>query len=59
VADLLGGGEVGMKNGSIVDMKLVAERSSQADGAAQGFGPVSAQRQPAAQQGRPPPPPRK
>jgi hypothetical protein len=59
MSDLVAGGEVGLKNGSIVDLKLVADRSSQADGAVHGFAPLQAQGQvqPAAQQVRPPPPP--
>jgi tetratricopeptide (TPR) repeat protein len=55
VADLLNGGEVKLGDRSIVEMKLVAERSGQADGALQGFVPVG---QPGAAPPRPPPQPR-
>jgi hypothetical protein len=40
MADLVGGGEVGIGDHSVVEMRLVAERSSLADGSVQGFGPL-------------------
>lgn len=43
MADLLAGGELGLSDRSLVELKLVAERSAQADGAVQGFAPVGRQ----------------
>jgi hypothetical protein len=56
--DLVSGGEVKLGDHSIVEMKLVAERSSQADGAVQGFAAV-AQSAVVPASTRPPPPVRK
>lgn len=47
-ADLLAGGELGLTDRSVVELKLVAERSGQADGAVQGFAPLGQGIQPAA-----------
>jgi tetratricopeptide (TPR) repeat protein len=61
-ADLLSGGEVGLTDRAVVELKVVAERSGQADGAVQGFAPVGQPAQPAAAPARtqpPPPPPRR
>jgi hypothetical protein len=48
MADLLAGGELGLADGAVVDLRLVAERSSQGDGAVQGLAPVGATTRPAA-----------
>jgi tetratricopeptide (TPR) repeat protein len=60
MADLLNGGELGVSDRSVVELKLVAERSGQADGAAQGFAPVGQPpTQTAAAPAKPAPKPRK
>jgi len=41
VASLLGGGELVLSDRSVVELRLVAERSGQADGAVQGFAAVA------------------
>jgi tetratricopeptide (TPR) repeat protein len=40
MADLLNGGELVLSDRSVVEMRLAAERSGQADGSVQGFAPV-------------------
>lgn len=59
-ADLVAGGELGLTDRSVVELKVLAERSGQADGALQGMTKVGAQvaQQPAATpvRGTPPPP---
>jgi tetratricopeptide (TPR) repeat protein len=60
MTDLLAGGELGLTDRSLVELKLVAERSGQADGAVQGFAPVGRPaQQPAAAPAPVKPPPRR
>ena len=54
IGDLLNGGEVGLKDRAVVEMKVVAEASPLKDGASEGFAPVVAAVQPASG-----PPPRR
>ena len=56
--DLLNGGEIGLAGGSVVEMKVHAERTGQQDGSAQGFAPGGIRKAPAAAPGSPPPPQR-
>ena len=63
MADLLNGGDLVLSDRSIVELRLSAERSSQADGSVQGFAPVGhrqglATARPAAGSSLPPKPPR-
>ncbi len=66
--DLLAGGELRLTDRSVVELKLVTERSGQADGSVQGFAPggvpkqqtaAAPQRSPAPPQAPPAPPPRR
>jgi hypothetical protein len=47
MAELVAGGELGLSDRAIIDLKLVAERTGQPDGAAMGFAPVGPAPQPA------------
>jgi hypothetical protein len=46
MAELVAGGELGLSDRAIIDLKLVAERTGQPDGAAMGFTPVGPAPQP-------------
>jgi tetratricopeptide (TPR) repeat protein len=56
MADLLNGGQLVLSDRSIVELRLSAERSPQADGSVRGFAPVG--RPPGMAAARPPNPPR-
>jgi len=56
MADLLDGGDLVLSDRSVVELRLAAERSGQADGSVQGFAPVG--RPPGLAAARPPKPPR-